>query len=174
MRRAAYTLLVCAASLYGAHVSAQAPAPPAAGGTADGVPYDIPYGTDINVESARKLIAAVEAEAAKHRWKMAITVVDTHGELVAFAKMDGTQQGSVDVSQGKAWTAARFRRASRDLYNGVQTGFVYLTSLDKRIVASPGAYPLMENGKIVGAIGCSGGTGDQDAAACKAGADMMK
>ena len=175
MRRTSTLLFACAASLLGAHVYAQAPAaPPAAGGTADGVPFDVPYGPDINLESARKLVAAVEAEAVKHRWKMAISVVDTHGELVHFARMDGTQIGSVDVSQGKAWTAARFRRESRALYNAVQTGFVYTTSLDRRIVASPGAYPLMDNGKMVGAIGCSGGTGDQDAAACKAGADMMK
>ena len=176
MRRAASTLLVvCAASLCGVHAFAQAPAaPPSAGGTADGVPFDVPYGPDINLEAARKLVAAVEAEAAKHRWKMAISVVDTHGELVHFSRMDGTQVGSVDVSQGKAWTSARFRRESRALYNAVQTGYVYTTSLDRRIVASPGAYPLMENGKMVGAIGCSGGTGDQDAAACKAGAELMK
>ena len=175
MRRVALTLFVAGAASFGAYVHAQAPAaPPVAGGTADGVPFDIPYGTDINLEAARKLVAAVEAEAAKHRWKMAISVVDTHGELVHFARMDGTQVGSVDVSQGKAWTSARFRRESRALYNGVQTGFVYITSLDRRIVASPGAYPLVENGKMIGAIGCSGGTGDQDAAACKAGADLMK
>jgi uncharacterized protein GlcG (DUF336 family) len=176
MRRAASGLLfVCAAPLFAVNVHAQAPAaPPSAGGTADGVPFDIPYGTDINLEGARKLIAAVEAEAMKHRWKMAITVVDTHGDLVQFSRMDGTQLGSVNVSQGKAWTAVRFRRESRAIYNAVQTGYVYMTSLDSRIVASPGGYPLVENGKIVGAIGCSGGTGDQDAAACKAGVDALK
>lgn len=175
MRRAVSTVLViCAASLCGT-VLAQAPAaPPAAGGTADGVPFDIPYGTDINLETAKKLVAAVEAEAAKHRWKMAITVVDTHADLVHFSRMDGTQFGSVSVSQGKAWTAVRFRRESRAFYNGVQTGYPYLTSLDSRIVASAGGWPLIENGKIIGAIGCSGGTGDQDAAACKAGVDALK
>jgi uncharacterized protein GlcG (DUF336 family) len=120
------------------------------------------------------MIAAVEAEATKHRWKMNIAVVDTHGELVAFLRMDGTQHGSIAVSQGKARTAARFRRESRAFYNLYETGHTYVTTLDPTIVASPGGLPLVEAGRIIGAIGCSGGTGDQDAAACKAGADLVK
>ena len=87
MRRFLSTsLMVCGALLIGTEVQAQTPAaPPAAGGTADGTPFDIPYGTPISLETAKKLIAAVEAEAAKHRWKMNIAVVDTHGDLVHFA-----------------------------------------------------------------------------------------
>src|SRR5450432_1031079 len=169
------SLMICGATLVGAQVQAQAPAaPPAAGGTADGVPFDIPYGTSINLETARKLIAAVETEAAKHRWKFAITVVDTNGDLVAFARMDGAQLGSIGVSQGKARTAVRFRRETRAFYNVFETGHPYVVTLDTTIVASPGGYPLVEGGKLIGAIGCSGGTGDQDAAACKAGADLIK
>ena len=109
------SLMVCGAVLIGAQVHAQAPAaapaapaaPPAAGGTADGVPFDIPYGTPITLETAKKLVAAVEAEAAKHRWKLNIAVVDTHGDLVAFARMDGAQLASISISQGKARTSAR-------------------------------------------------------------------
>ena len=172
------SLLVCVALLFGAQVQAQAPAapmtPPSAGGTPDGVPFDIPYGAPIDLATAQKLVAAVEAEAAKHRWKMAIAVVDTHGELVAFARMDGTQQASVGVSQGKARTAARFRRETRALYNQFETGHPYVATLDPTLVASPGGWPLVEGGKLIGAIGCSGGTGDQDAASCKAGADLVK
>jgi len=169
------SLMICGATLVGAQVQAQAPAaPPAAGGTADGVPFDIPYGTSINLETARKLIAAVETEAVKHRWKFAITVVDTNGDLVAFARMDGAQLGSIGVSQGKARTAVRFRRETRAFYNVFETGHPYVATLDTTIVASPGGYPLVEGGKLIGAIGCSGGTGDQDAAACKAGADLIK
>lgn len=168
-------LVVCGAALTGTHVLAQAPAaPPAAGGTADGIPFDIPYGTPINLETARKLIAAVEAEAVKHRWKFAITVVDTNGDLVHFARMDGAQLGSIGVSQGKARTAARFRRETRAFYNAFETGHPFVATLDPTLIASPGGWPLIEGGKLIGAIGCSGGTGDQDAAACKVGADLVK
>jgi glc operon protein GlcG len=169
------SMLACGLALAAAHAHAQAPAaPPAAGGTADGIPFDIPYGTHVTLETARKLVAAVEAEAVKHRWKFAITVVDTNGDLVHFSRMDGAQIGSVGVSQGKARTAARFRRETRVFYNAFETGHPYIATLDPTLVASPGGYPLIEGGKLIGAIGCSGGTGDQDAAACKVGADMVK
>jgi glc operon protein GlcG len=147
---------------------------PAAGGTADGIPFDVPYGTPVSLETARKVIAAVEAEAARHRWKMNIAVVDTHGDLVHFSRMDGAQIGSIGVSQGKARTAARFRRETRVFYNAFETGHPYVATLDPTLIASPGGIPLIEGGKLIGAVGCSGGTGDQDAAACKAGADLVK
>ena len=168
--------LVFAAALTAAAAQAQtaASAPPAAGGTADGIPFDIPYGTPVGADAAKRMIAAVEAEATKHRWKMNIAVVDTHGDLVAFLRMDGAQHGSIGVSQGKARTAARFRRESRLFYNLFETGHPYVATLDPSIVASPGGLPLVEGGRIIGAIGCSGGTGDQDAAACKAGAELVK
>ena len=161
MRRFLSTsLMVCGALLIGTQVQAQTPAaPPAAGGTADGTPFDIPYGTPISLETAMKLIAAVEAEAAKHRWKMNIAVVDTHGDLVHFSRMDGAQLASISISQGKARTAARFRRESRAFYNAFETGHPYVATLDPTLVASPGGWPLIEGGKLIGAIGCSGGTG---------------
>jgi glc operon protein GlcG len=178
MRKSMTTLLLfCAAALLGAKALAQAPAPaapPPAGGTADGMPFDVPYGMPIGLEAAQKLIAAVEAEATKHRWKMNIAVVDTHGDLIAFARMDGAQLASISVAQGKARTSARFRRESRVFYNQFETGHGYVATLDPTLVASPGGWPLIEGGKIIGAIGCSGGTGDQDAASCKAGADLVK
>jgi uncharacterized protein GlcG (DUF336 family) len=80
----------------------------------------------------------------------------------------------VSVSQGKARTAARFRRETRVFYNAYETGHAYVATLDPLLVASPGGFPLVEDGKMIGAIGCSGGTGDQDAATCKAGADIVK
>jgi len=149
-------------------------APPAAGGTADGIPFDIPYGMPVTLEVAKKIVAAVEAESAKHRWKMNIAVVDTHGDLVHFSRMDGAQLASINIAQGKARTAARFRRESRAFYNVYETGHGYVATLDPTLVASPGGWPLVEGGKLIGAVGCSGGTGDQDAAACKAGADLVK
>jgi glc operon protein GlcG len=178
MRHFIWAALATAALVFALPATAQAPAPapapPAAGGTADGVPFDVPYGTPVTLETAKKLIAAVEAEATKHRWKFAISVVDTNGDLVHFSRMDGAQIGSIVVSQGKARTAARFRRESRVFYNAFETGHPYVGTLDPTIVASPGGWPLIEGGKLIGAIGCSGGTGDQDAAACKAGADLVK
>ena len=179
LRIAIASLMVCGATLIGAQVQAQAPAaapaaPPPAGGTADGTPFDIPYGTPINLETARKVIAAVEAESTKHRWKHAIAIVDTNGDLVHFSRMEGTQIAAGNIAQGKARTSARFRRETRVFYNVFETGHSYIGTLDPTLVASPGGYPLIEGGKLVGAIGCSGGTGDQDAAACKVGADLVK
>ena len=176
MRRVVLTsLIVCGAALMGAQVQAQTPAaPPSAGGTADGVPADIPYGTPIRLETAKKLVAAAEAEAIKHRWKEVIAVVDANGDLVHFSRMDGAQIGSVTVAQGKARTAARYRRETRVFYNLFETGHPYIATIDPTLVASPGGWPLVEGGKLIGAIGCSGGTGDQDAATCKAGADLVK
>jgi len=166
-------LVACGVAM-GGMAQAQAPAPPSAGGTADGVPFDVPIGAPVSLDTAKKVVAAVEAEAARHLWKMAITVVDAYGELVHFSRMEGTQIGSGNVSQAKARTAARYRRESRTFYNAYETGHTYVSTLDPTLVASPGGWPLIEGGKIIGAVGCSGGTGDQDAAACKAGADLVK
>jgi glc operon protein GlcG len=149
-------------------------APPSAGGTPEKMPFDIPYGTSIGLDKAKELMAAAEAEAKKHNWKMNIAVVDTNGEPVLFERMEGAQIASGSISIGKARTAARFRRESRLFYNAYETGHTYVSTLDPTLIASPGGFPLVENGKLIGAIGCSGGTGDQDAATCKAGADLVK
>jgi glc operon protein GlcG len=116
-----------------------------------------------------------EAKKSPRNWKLAISVVDPNGDLVYFYKMDQTQIASVGISQGKARTAARFRRPSQLFFNVMQTpAGGYASTLDPTLVASPGGFPLVEGGKIIGAIGCSGATGDQDAVACKAGADTIK
>jgi glc operon protein GlcG len=150
------------------------PAPPSAGGTPDAMPFDIPYGMSIGFERAKQVMAAAEAEAKKRNWKMNIAVVDTNGDLVHFARMEGAQIASVTIAQGKARTSARYRRESRAFYNAYETGHPYVGTLDPTLVASPGGFPLVEGGKVIGAVGCSGGTGDQDAAVCKAGADVVK
>jgi uncharacterized protein GlcG (DUF336 family) len=150
------------------------PAPPAAGGTPDAMPFDIPYGVSIGLEKAKQVMAAAEAEAKRRNWKLVIAVVDTNGELVHFSRMEGAQIGSVSVAIGKARTSARFRRESRLFYNAFETGHPYVGTLDPTLVASPGGFPLIEAGKLIGAIGCSGGTGDQDAVVCKMGADVVK
>jgi uncharacterized protein GlcG (DUF336 family) len=140
----------------------------------DKMPFDIPYGQSIGVDLAKKVLMAAEAEAKKRGWKFNIAVVDTNGELVLFERMDGAQIGSVNISQGKARTAARYRRDTRVWFNAYESGHPYVSTLDPTIVASPGGFPLVENGKLIGAVGCSGGTGEQDAAVCKAGAELVK
>jgi glc operon protein GlcG len=150
------------------------PAPPAAGGTPDTMPFDIPYGQSIGLERAKLVMAAAEAEAKRRNWKMNIAVVDTNGEPVMFQRMEGAQIASGSISIGKARTAARFRRESRLFYNAFETGHGYVATLDPTLVASPGGFPLVEGGKLIGAVGCSGGTGDQDATICKVGAEVVK
>ncbi len=168
--------IACAACLIAVTTAtAQTPASqPPAGGTPNKMPFDIPYGATIGLDAAKKLLAIAESEAKKHDWKMDIAVVDTHGELVAFERMDGAQLASIAISQNKARTSARFRRETRVFYNQFETGHGYVQTLDAGLVASPGAFPLVEGGKLIGAIGCSGGTGDQDATVCKAAADTIK
>ena len=174
------TLAACAAAALSSSALAQTPAPatppaqPSSGGTPDAMPFDIPYGMSIGLERAKQVMAAAEAEAKRRNWKMNIAVVDTNGELVQFERMEGAQIASGSISIGKARTAARFRRESRLFYNAYETGHAYPGTLDPTLVASPGGFPLVENGKLIGAVGCSGGTGDQDAATCEVGADIVK
>ena len=171
-------LAACAAVAISSQALAQTPAappsPPSAGGTPEGIPFDIPYGVSIGLEKAKQLVAAAEAEAKKHNWKMNIAVVDTNGEPVLFERMEGAQIASGTISINKARTSARFRRESRVFYNAYENGHSYPGTLDPTLAANPGGFPLVEGGKLIGAIGCSGGTGDQDAATCKVGADLMK
>ncbi len=151
------------------------PAQPPSGGTPEQMPFATPYGTSITADRAVHVANAVLAEAAKHpTWQFAITVVDTAGDLVYFYRMPNTQIASINISQGKARTAVRYRRETRLFYNAEETGHPYVGTLDPTLVASPGGYPLIENGKIIGAVGCSGGTGDQDATVCAAGAATIK
>jgi glc operon protein GlcG len=133
------------------------------------MPFDIPYGTPISLERAEAAIAAAVAESKKRDWKMNISVVDSGGNLVAFQRMDGAQLASVRISMHKARAAAQFRRETKAFENGIQSGLNYLITLDG-IIGSRGGIPLMDSGKLVGAIGCSGGTGSQDEVSCKAGA----
>jgi glc operon protein GlcG len=153
---------------------AAGPAIPPSGGTPDKIPFDIPYGSQIDLDRAKEIIAAAEGEAGKRNWKLSIAVVDPNGELIYFVRMDGAMLASVTISQAKARTAARFRRPTQIFYNAYETGHPYVATLDPQLVASPGGFPLIQNGKLSGAIGCSGGTGDQDALICKIGADMSK
>jgi glc operon protein GlcG len=107
------------------------------------MPFDVPYGMAITTEKAKQVMAAAEAEAKKRNWKMNIAVVDTNGDLIHFVRMDGAQIASVNISQGKARTAARYRRPTQAFYNAFETGHPYLATLDPTLVASPGGFPLL-------------------------------
>jgi glc operon protein GlcG len=161
------TAFVCLAGLAGSALAQQAPAVP------EQMPFDIPYGTPITLEHAKRIVAVAEAEAKKHNWKMNISVVGPAGELIYFEKMDGAQNASIDISQHKARAAATFRRETKVFEDAVDGGHPYVLSLDG-VIASQGGFPLVQAGKVIGAIGCSGGLGSQDAVTCKAGADMVK
>jgi uncharacterized protein GlcG (DUF336 family) len=150
-----------------------APAPNPLDAVPEKMPFDVPYGAPVSLERAEAAIAAAVAEAKKRDWKFNVAVVDSGGNLVAFQRMDGAQLASIAISEHKARAAATFRRETKVFEGGVQGGFNYLLTLDG-IIASRGGIPLVENGKIIGAIGCSGGTGSQDEIACKAGAATIK
>ena len=132
------------------------------------MPFNYPFGTPITMEKAQALIQAGVAEAKKRGWPENFAVVDWSGNLVAFARMDGAQLASIAIAEHKARTAAKFRRPTMSFETGVQKfGFNYLLSFDD-MMASAGGIPLIENGKIVGAIGCSGATSSQDGVLCEA------
>ncbi|MEO8144469.1 MAG: heme-binding protein [Betaproteobacteria bacterium] len=137
------------------------------------MPFDIPYGAAISIAQAKEAVAAAVAEARKHGWKFNIAVVDPSGDLVYFERMDGAQVASGAISQGKARTAARFRRPSVLFFNAMESGHNYVATLDPTLIASAGGNPLVVGGKLIGAIGVSGGTGSQDDVVSMAGAAVV-
>jgi glc operon protein GlcG len=135
----------------------------------------IPYGMPISVEAARTAAAAAAAEARRNTWTMAIAVVDPGGELVFFEKMDGTQTGSVQVAIAKARTSALFKRPTRAFQDALAAGGEGLKMLAlSSVTPVEGGLLLIAEGKIVGAIGASGGTSPQDAQCAQAGVDTLK
>ncbi|GJE54133.1 MULTISPECIES: GlcG/HbpS family heme-binding protein [Methylobacterium] len=142
-------------------VCAHQPAP-AAPNLPEKIPFGVPYGAPVGLEQARAIVSATQAEAEKRGWPMSIAVVYTHGDLVHFARMDGAQLASVGVSQRKARTAARWRRETRVFFEAYAKGPPIYGTLDPELAASPGGIPLIVDGKLIGAVGCSGGTSDQD------------
>jgi glc operon protein GlcG len=168
---------LCVALVTGTGAFAQVPADP--NNPNENVPETMsptPYGEAINLETAKKVAAAAAAELQKRNWKgMCISVVDTHGELVYFERDDSCQFASISISQHKARTAARYRRPTVVFERLIGKGpfFAYLTTLDD-VVASRGGNPLVVGGKIIGAIGVSGGTGSQDDVISQAGVAALK
>jgi glc operon protein GlcG len=154
---------------------AQTPAPATPAPVPEAMPFDIPYGMSIDLDTAHKAILAAAAEAKKHNWKMAIAVVGPAGQLIAHATMDGTQYASIDIAQAKARSAALFRRPSKafaDVINGGAPAALSLLAFE-HVVASEGGFPIVIDGKLVGAIGASGGIATQDGVTAKAGLDAL-
>src|SRR5665213_3286350 len=174
MRRQILTTFIAGATLLaGAGVQAQTAAPTSLDMIPDKMPFSAPYGAPIGAQRAQSLIQAAATEATKRGWAMNIAVVDSGANLVAFLRMDGAQLASVAISQHKARTAAKYRRPTKAFEDGVQkNGATYLLSLDD-VVASRGGIPLIEDGKLIGAVGCSGGTGSQDEVICMAAAALI-
>lgn len=139
----------------------QTPSPPVPG-----------YGASITLETARKVAAAALAEGVKHGWTVAVAVVDTGGDLVYFERLDGTQVASSKVSQDKARTAARFKRPSKLFEEALAGGRLAILGLDG-VTPLEGGIPLVIDGKIVGAIGVSGVTSQQDGVCAQAGVDAL-
>ena len=168
MRTQIKTLIasIFAITIAAAMASAQQP-PPA--------PPTTPYGPPIGLEAAKKVMAAAEADAIKNNWGMAVAILDSTGHMVMLHKLDNTQYGSIAVAEDKARSALYFRRPSKVFEELVAQGGMNLRLLALR-GASPleGGIPLMQDGKIVGAIGVSGAASNQDGQVAKAGADAMK
>jgi uncharacterized protein GlcG (DUF336 family) len=134
-----------------------------------------PYGMNISVDVAKKASAAAIAEARKNNWFMAVAVTDTAGTLVYFERMDNTQTGSINIAIGKARSAALFRRPTKVFQDLLAKGseFSYLLGLEGAVMVQ-GGIPIVQDGKIVGAIGVSGATGAQDVQVAEAGLAALK
>ena len=131
-----------------------------------------PYGAPIALDAAKKIAAPALAEAARNNWAMAVAVVDGAGDLVYFEKMDATQAGSVAVAIDKARSAARFKRPTKAFQDMLAAGGDGWRVLGLQgAVPVEGGIPIVIEGKIVGAIGVSGGTSPQDGQCAKAGVD---
>lgn len=138
-------------------------------------PQTMSYGPSITAEAAKKIAVPALAEARKNNWTMAIAIVDTAGDLVYFEKMDDTQVGSTEVAVAKARSAARFKRPTKAFQDALAAGGEGLRILALQgAVPVEGGIPLVVGGKIVGAIGASGGTSQQDGVVAQAGASALK
>jgi glc operon protein GlcG len=178
MRKFVLSSLVFGLALICASAQAQVP-PPDPNNPNEALPEASnppPYGESITLDMAKKVAQAAAEESKKRNWNtMCIAVVDTHGELVYFERLDNCQYASIAISQHKARTAARYRRPTLVFERLLGRGpfFAYLPTLDD-VIASRGGNPIIVGGKVVGAIGLSGGTGSQDDAISQAGVAALK
>lgn len=162
-----------------AGTSAFAQVPPNPNNPNENVPekYNyVPYGETIKLDVAKKVADAAMLEAVKRNWPMCISIVSPSGELVYFEKMDECQYASINISQHKARSAARYRRPTLvfERLMGNSQFNAYLPTLGDAFIGSRGGNPIVVGGKIIGAIGVSGGTGAQDDLISQTGANSLK
>jgi glc operon protein GlcG len=148
---------------------AQQPAAPAPASSAA-----LPYGPPITLDQAKRAMAAAELEAAKNSWQVAITILDSGGNMIMFHRVDNTQLSATTVSEGKARTSLQFKRPSKALDDAIAAGGAGMRLLAlKDITPLEGGMPVIVDGKIIGAIGVSGALSSQDAQVAKAGAEAL-
>lgn len=158
VKRVAQALCLASFALFAAQVSAQEQRPG--------------YGPSISVAAAKKVAAGIIAECQKNKWNVAVAIVDTAGGLVYYERMEDTQSASFDIAIMKAKAAATYRRPTRAFADTIAKAGPAIMTLPG-VVASPGGVPIFVGGKVIGAAGVSGVTGDQDEQCSKAGiADM--
>ena len=134
-----------------------------------------PYGAAVSLEQAKKAMTAAEAEAKKNNWNVVIVIVDSGGQLVMLQRLDGAQWGSVEVARQKAHTAVAFRRPTKAFQDLISQGGANLRLLNLTGASLlEGGVPIISDGKIIGGIGVSGVTSQQDAQIAMAGADTLK
>ena len=157
------SLLVAVMLVAAASASAQAPPPPPA------------YGLPISFEQAKKVMAGAEAEAKKNNWPVVITIVDSGGNLVMLSRLDNAQWGSIEVAKDKARSAVAFRRPTKVFQDLIAQGGANLRLLNLSGASMlEGGIPIVIEGKVVGAVGVSGVTSQQDAQIGQAGIDTLK
>lgn len=130
----------------------------------------------IGLVEARRMIAAAEKKAEAIGQPMNVAIVDEGGNLVAFERMTGAWLGSIDIAQKKAWTSRAFDITTKDLGSNSQSGdqfFGIHASNGGKVMIFAGGIPLKQDGKVVGAIGISGGSGKQDHEVAEAGAAAL-
>jgi glc operon protein GlcG len=157
-------LMLAATSTVSAQQPAAAPPPPPP-----------PYGPAITLEQAKKVMAGAEAEAIKNKWNVVIAVLDSGGNLVTLQRMDGAQWGSIEVAREKAYSAVAFRRPTKAFEDAIGQGGANLRLL-RLTGANPieGGLPIVVDGKLVGGIGVSGVTAQQDGQISRAGVEALK
>jgi glc operon protein GlcG len=160
--------LACAFALSAGPALAQQPPAPAPSAAT------LPYGPPITLDQAKRAMAAAELEAAKNSWQVAITILDSGGNMIMFHRVDNAQLSATTVSEGKARTALEFKRPSKALDDAIAGGGAGMRLLAlKAITPIEGGIPVIVDGKIIGAIGVSGSLSSQDAQVAKAGAEAL-
>src|SRR5437879_13314542 len=156
--------LVLAASFASAQQPAAAPPPPPP-----------PYGAPISLEQAKKVMVGAEAEAKKNNWNVVIAVLDSGGNVVMLHRMDGAQFGSIEVAREKAYSAVAFRRPTKLFQDLIEQGGVNMRLLRvSGLSPLEGGLPIIVDGKLVGGVGVSGVTSQQDAQIGRAGVEGLK